>query len=98
MLINPQPKFCAIFFAKINSDAHASTKINTFTFYMGVWGAIAPKAKEMKKEMEAFPFLHQILHTRRVDSPVLNDVVSESCLGSGGGGGHAPPNLLALLS
>ena len=33
--INQQPKFCAIFFSKINPDAHFGTKINTFTFYKG---------------------------------------------------------------
>ena len=27
--------FCAIFFSKINPDAHFGTKINTFTFYKG---------------------------------------------------------------
>ena len=31
-----RPKFCAIFFSKINPDAHVSTKTNTFTFYK--WG------------------------------------------------------------
>ena len=33
--INQQPKFCAIFFSKINPDGHFGTKINTFTFYKG---------------------------------------------------------------
>ena len=32
-VINQQSKFCAIFFSKINPDAHFGTKINTFTFY-----------------------------------------------------------------
>ena len=32
-IINQQPKFCAIFFSKINSDAHFGAKINTFTSY-----------------------------------------------------------------
>ena len=36
-IINQQPKFWAIFFSKINPDAHVSTKINTFIFYKGVW-------------------------------------------------------------
>ena len=49
----------------------------------------------MKKEMEAFPFLHQILHTRRVDSPVLNDVDSESFLGVRGGGGVRSPKFVS---
>ena len=32
------PKFCAIFFSKINPDAHFGTKINTLTFYKGDGG------------------------------------------------------------
>ena len=35
LIINQQPKFCAIFFSKINPDGHFGTKINTFTFYKG---------------------------------------------------------------
>ena len=31
-IINQQPKFCAIFFSKVNPYAHFGTKINTFTF------------------------------------------------------------------
>ena len=42
--INQQPKFCAIFFSKINPDAHFGTKIITFTFYKGDGGA---ETKEM---------------------------------------------------
>ena len=38
LIINQQPKFCAIFFSKINPDAHFGTKINTFTFYNGGGG------------------------------------------------------------
>ena len=35
-IINQQPKFiCAIFFSKINPDAHFGSKINRFTFYKG---------------------------------------------------------------
>ena len=68
-IINQQPKCCAIFFAKINPD------ISTFTLFFtrGVRGSIAPpppKAKEMEK-METFPFLHEILHPRRVYTPVM---------------------------
>ena len=37
-IINQKPKFCAIFFFKINPDAHFGTKINTFTFYKGGGG------------------------------------------------------------
>ena len=37
-IINQQPKFRAIFFSKINPDAHFGTKINTFTFYKGDGG------------------------------------------------------------
>ena len=63
-----QPKSCAIFFLKINSDAHVSTKTNTFTFYNG---DLAPRRQRNFKKLEAFLFLHKILHTRRVDSPVM---------------------------
>ena len=41
LIVNQQPKLCAIFFSKINPDAHFGTKINTFTFYkgdLGGWG------------------------------------------------------------
>ena len=38
-----QPELFAIYFSKINPDAHVSIKINTFTFYKaGGLGAIAP--------------------------------------------------------
>ena len=38
-IINQQPKFCAIFFSKINPDAHFGTQINTFKFNKGgLWG------------------------------------------------------------
>ena len=35
LIINQQPKFCAIFLSKINPDGHFGTKINTFSFYKG---------------------------------------------------------------
>ena len=41
-IINQQPKICAIFFSKINPDAHFGTKINTFTFYMEDLGGNIP--------------------------------------------------------
>ena len=44
---NQQPKFSATFFSKINSDGHVNIKINTSTFYKGVWGQKPPEAKEM---------------------------------------------------
>ena len=77
-------------FSKINPDAHVSTKINTFTlnFYDGVWGQQPPEAREIKK-MEAFPFLHQILHTRRVDSPVMTWIQ----INAKGSGVCSPPPL-----
>ena len=40
-LENQQPKFCTIFFSKINPDAHFGTKINTYTFYKVDLGAIS---------------------------------------------------------
>ena len=52
-------------FSEINSDVHVSTKIDTFTFYRSRGN------RRNVKQMEDFPFLHQILHTRHVDSPVL---------------------------
>ena len=55
-IINQQPKFCAIFFSKINPDAHFGTKIDTFTFYKGVWGAKAPRSQRNVKSCR-----HQIL-------------------------------------
>ena len=70
-ITNQQTKFCALFFSKINPDAHFGTKINTFTILKGGLGAIAPRSQKMVKQMEAFPFLHKILHIRRVDSPVM---------------------------
>ena len=52
-IINQQPKFCDVFFSKINPDAHVSTKIDTFIFYKGVWGggggAIAPRSQRNEK-------------------------------------------------
>ena len=44
-IINQQPKFCAIFFSKINPDAHFGTEMNTFTFYKGDqgWGVNSPQ-------------------------------------------------------
>ena len=50
-IINQQPKFRAIFFSKINPDAHFGTKINTFTFYkgMGLGGNDPQKPKNVKK-------------------------------------------------
>ena len=39
--LNQQLKLCALFFSKINPDAHVNTKIITFTSYKGgVFGAI----------------------------------------------------------
>ena len=60
-----------LFFSKINPNAHVSTKINTFTFYEGLWGATAPGSQRNVSKNGVFSFLHQILHTRRVDSPVI---------------------------
>ena len=34
-IIHQQPKFCAIFFSKVNPDGHFGTKINTFAFFKG---------------------------------------------------------------
>ena len=55
---NQQPKFCAIFFSKINSDAYFGTKINTFTFYKGCLGggAIAPRSQRNLKKWRLYVF------------------------------------------
>ena len=79
---NQQPKFCAIFFSKINPDAHFGTKINTFTFYKGDLGGggglIALRSQRNVKKMEVLRFLQQILHTGRKDISCSN-VDSDSC-------------------
>ena len=79
-LINQQPIFCAIFFSKINPDAHFGTKINTSTFYKEdrAGGLIALRSQRNVKEMEFLRFLQQILHTvRKVIS--CSDVDSDLC-------------------
>ena len=87
LIINQQPKFCAILFFKINPDAHFGTKINTFTFYKGGrggggggGGGNSPQKPKKCKKMEVLRFLQQILHTGRQDIS-CNDVNSDSCLG-----------------
>ena len=79
-MINQQPKICAIFFSKINPDAHFGTKINTFTFYKGDQGGgvNCPQKPKKCKKMKVLRFLQQILHTRRKDTS-CNDVDSDSC-------------------
>ena len=37
-ILKQQPKFCVIFFSRINPDGQVSTKINTFTFCKGGGG------------------------------------------------------------
>ena len=66
-MINQQPKFCAIFFSKIKSDAHFGTKINTFSFYN------SPQKPKRSKKMEAY-----IFYTSCEDIS-CNDVYSTSC-------------------
>ena len=80
-IINQQLKFCAIFFSKINPDVHVSTKINTFTFYKGV---------QRNEKNGGFTFLHQIIQTRRVDSPVMKSVQIIARGRGGGSGGILP--------
>ena len=82
-IINQQPKFCAIFFSKINPDGHFGIKIKIFTFYKGDRGAgglIALRSQRYVKKMEALRFLQQISHTGRKDIS-CNDVDSDSCWG-----------------
>ena len=89
MINQQQPKFCAIFFSKINPDVLVSTKY-IIAIYKGVWRAIAPRsqrsAKKNKNKMGAFPILHQILHTRRVNRHVM----MWSQIHARGVQGHAP--------
>ena len=80
-IINQKPKFCAIFFSKINPDANCGTKINTFTFLQGgsEGGAlIALRIQRNAKKWRRYVFLQQILHTGRKDIS-CNDVNSDSC-------------------
>ena len=56
------------------------TKIDTFTFYKGGLGAIAPRSQRNVKKMEAIPFLHQILHTRRINSPVMMRILQRGAI------------------
>ena len=83
-IINQQPKFiCAIFFSKINSDAHFGTKKYIHILQGGSGGdggwVIALRSKRNVKN-GGFTFLQQILHTRREDIS-CNDVDSDSCKG-----------------
>ena len=57
-IINQQhPEFYAIFFFKINPDAHVSTKMNTITYYKGGGGSGGNSPRKPKKcKNEAFPF------------------------------------------
>ena len=55
-MINQQhPKFCAIFFSKINPDAHVSTKNEYNHILQGGPGAIAPESQGNVK-MNVFLF------------------------------------------
>ena len=64
-----------------------STKIITLTFYRGAGlGAIATRSQRNVNKNGGFSLLHQILHTRRVDSPVLR-LIQSSARGRGDGGG-----------
>ena len=83
LIINQQPKFCAIFSSKINPDAHFGTKINTFTVYkgdLGGGGVNSPQKPKKCKKNGGFTFLQQILHTGRKDIS-CNNVDSGSCQG-----------------
>ena len=81
LIINQQPKLCAIFFSKINPDGHFGTKINTFTFYKGDRGGggglIAIRSQRYVKKNGGLTFLQQISHTGCKDIS-CNDVDSDS--------------------
>ena len=55
-IINLQSKFCAIFFSKINPDAHFGTKINTFTFYKGDGGGGGVNSPQKPKKCKKWRF------------------------------------------
>ena len=60
LIINQQPKFCAIFFSKINPDGHFGTKINTFTFYKGDReGLIALRSQRYVKKWRLYVFYNK---------------------------------------
>ena len=48
-IINQQPKFCAIFFSKINPDAHFGTNKYIHILEEGSCGAIAPRSQRNVK-------------------------------------------------
>ena len=95
-IINQQPKVCAIFFSNINPDAHVtSTKINTFTFKRGGGsGDNNPRSQSQRnvKQNESFSFLHQLLHTRCVDSSVMMLIQ----IRARGVRGHGPPDFVFI--
>ena len=47
--------------------------------------------------MEDFPFLPQILHTRRIDNPVMMWIQIRARKGGGGGGGACSPGMFFLI-
>ena len=62
LLINQQPKYCAIFFSKTNPDLRLGTKINTFTFYkqyLGGGGGNSPQKPKKCKKNGGFTFSYQ---------------------------------------
>ena len=76
-IINQKPKFCAIFFSKINPDAHFGTKY-IHSHLIGGGGLIALRSQRNAKKYRLYVFLQQILHTGRKDIS-CNDVDSDSC-------------------
>ena len=61
-IINQQPKFCAIFFSKINPDGYFGTIIKTFTFYMGDRGGgglIALRSQRYVKKWRLYFFYNK---------------------------------------
>ena len=57
-IINQQPKFCVIFFSKINPDAHFGKKTNKYIHILqgGGLGAIAPRSQRNVKKNGGFKF------------------------------------------
>ena len=56
------PRFRAIFFSKINQDAHVSTKMKTITYYKGVGGlgAITPESQRNVKKWMLFLSMYDV--------------------------------------
>ena len=62
LIINQQPKFCAIFFSKINPDGYFGTKINTFTFYKRDRGGLIALRSQRYEKNGGITFFYNKYH------------------------------------